>query len=128
MSNRKREPPSSDEEESEYSDVDFEESSDSEEVSPKQDIEMGTSGKGNNKRTPKKKKTKELSKTPPLDKTSFSTMPLIFYIAYRVLQWFLAIVSFATLSNSTVWVDIKTPPEFTGDYILHSTKMVNNVT
>ena len=55
-------------------------------------------------------------------------MPLISYIVYRVLQWFLAIVSFATLSNSTVWVDIKTPPEFGGDYILHSTKMVNNVT
>ena len=53
MSNRKREPPSSDEEESEYSDVDFD-SSGSEEVSPKQDIEMGTSDKRNKKRTPKK--------------------------------------------------------------------------
>ena len=76
MPNRKRETRSSDEEESEYSDVDVD-SSGSEEVSPKQDIETGTSGKGNKKRTPKKKKTKELSKTPPLDKTSFSTMPLL---------------------------------------------------
>ena len=44
------------------------------------------------------------------------------------LQWFLAIVSFATLSNSKVWVDIKTPPEADGDYKLVSTEKVNNVT
>ena len=97
---------SSDEEESEYSDVDVD-SSGSEEVSPRQDIETGTSGKRNKKRTPKKKKTKELSKTPPLDKSSFSAMPLLQYVGIRVLQWILVIVSFATLSNSKVWVDIK---------------------
>ena len=64
MPNRKRETRSSDEEESEYSDVDVD-SSGSEEVSPRQDIETGTSGKRNKKHTPKKKKTKETSELKP---------------------------------------------------------------
>ena len=127
MPNRKRETRSSDEEESEYSDVDVD-SSGSEEVSPRQDIETGTSGKRNKKHTPKKKKTKEVSKTPPLDKTSFSAMPLLQYVGIRFLQWVLVIVSFATLSNSKVWVDIKTPPEADADYKLVSTEKVNNFT
>ena len=127
MSNRKRKPSSSEDEESEYSDVEVD-SSGSEEVSPKQDIETGTSGRGGKKRSPKKKKAKEVPKTPPLDKTSFSSMPLLQYVGIRVLQWVLAIVSFATLSNSAVWVDIKTPPAADANYELVSTEKVNNFT
>ena len=45
-----------------------------------------------------------------------------------MLQWILVIVSFATLSNSKVWVDIKTLSAADSNYKLVSTEKVNNFT